>query len=132
MLTAITNDCLRRLLRGLCALGSGVALVACGSGVDDGPASDSTQLSATSTVLDDGFEFGIFPPWFATGATFAGSTSRRTGALGAGLSGYASLTIPVDATGLSNVRLSYDRRTIGYDASEYLYAGWLPYGAADW
>lgn len=116
-------------------------LVAGGAGCAVGPLEgsqeeDSAEVSlvhqaVAMSLFDDSFESGL-GRWTTAGAV-ARSTSAAysgEGSYGARADDAGALISTIDTRGISNVTVSYRRRTNSYDYGEYFYAEWSPDGAS--
>ncbi|MCP3916755.1 MAG: hypothetical protein GY711_14460 [bacterium] len=89
--------------------------------------------SAAGVVFSDGFESGGYAAggWDAPpGDARVTAAAANTGAFGAELHRSVAITKAIDTTGLTDLRVSYDRRVSNYDAGESLFVEW--FDGAQW
>ncbi len=82
--------------------------------------SDPQSGGTTETLFTDDFESGNADQWSTTGTVAIISAAKNTGSKGARLKNSSSMQLTLDTSAVTGATLTYDRRTAGYDAGEFL------------
>jgi len=80
----------------------------------------------SNDLLSDGFESGTLSTgWSTTGNIQVHGNAANTGSYGVRMRRTSSLEHAIDASGRTNIVLSYARGTSGYDGGEFLTVDWF-------